>query len=45
MKLIKKNTKINLSFPKQELRSAVSKPSYTYKTQKNNFFSQTKEVF
>ena len=34
MKLIKKNLKINLSFPKKELKTAVSKPSYGLKKSK-----------
>ena len=41
IKLIKKNIKINISFPKNELRTAVSKPSYTIiKIKRMTFFSQ-----
>ena len=46
MKLIKKNIKINISFPKKELRTAVSKPSYTLtEIKRKTYFSQTKEIF
>ena len=42
MKLIKKDLKIKLSFPKKELKTAVSKPSYTLKKiKKITFFTNT----
>ena len=42
MKLIKKNLQINLSIPKKELRTTVSKPSYTLKkVKKITFFTNT----
>ena len=42
MKLIKKDLKIKLSFPKRELKTAVSKSSYTLKKiKKITFFTNT----
>ena len=46
MKLIKKNLKINLSFPKKQLKTAASKPSYTLKkVKKITFFHKYRKSF
>ena len=46
MKLIKKNIKINFSVLKKELRTAVSKPSYTLiKTKRITFFQTKRKSF
>ena len=37
--MIKKNIKINVSFPQKELRTAVSKSSYTFIKFKRTFFT------
>ena len=45
-KLIKANVKTNLSFPKKELRTAVSKPSYILiKIKKITFFHKYRKSF
>ena len=44
--MIKKNIKISTSFPKKELRTAVSKPSYTIiKIKRVTFFHKQKKDF
>ena len=46
MKLIKKNIKINFSVLKKELRTAVSKPSYTLiKIKRITFFLKQRKFF
>ena len=45
MQLIKKKIKINLSFPKKELRTAVSKSSYTLiKIKRITFFTNKESL-
>ena len=46
MKLIQKNIKINVSVPKKELRTVVSKPSYTLiKTKRITFLQKQRKPF
>ena len=46
MKLTKKNIKINIRFPKKELRTAVSKPSYKLiKIKRITFFTNKGSLF